>query len=666
MAAANPVGRVRDRSDLECAMKESARLIIPLWGEVYAQKLVSITLPALLSPGNLPALAEAFDVEVVLVTEARLVDRIRQAPSFRSLSKVCRIRFVSLDDLLTGLSGDYGVVLTYALFRGFTDLGAQMTQTYLLFLNADFIVCDGALRHLAKLMQEGKRVIHAPSFRVVLEDVWPQLQARVDASTAVLCVAPREMVKLALRHKHLTVKARTVNQRLCHQLWMDQFYWYIDEDTLIGYQWPVALVAIKPERAVSEPVLVWDYGFIPEASPTAERHFIDDSDNFFMIEPQKRTTGEELVRVGWISPDEIARALSKWTTKEQRECGRQLLKIHACDLPAHMEDIVAESRAFMTEITRRLPAPQPHIDHGHLSAWFEAAKERMKKSAAPFSPLPAEDVSPPPPENAKPASSTEPAVPSGNLAKRLNRAMLRGLRSVYQTTFGAPPAVGRFHPLWLDTRDVTRKLTDWSEKRARILWLTSRDSLFHTMLQNRVDTTALFLDETSNALFGEAPYDACLCELKPDELPTLHQLHARIRPLMKNGGEVLFFVSARRDRSLCAADMTLCETFPDVDMSEIRFLGSTVSEIFRRIYLRASHSFPGRPIFRAVATGAALIGLAPAVRLANALASRRDPSIFTPRWTSIVVRFVVRKGPATRPAGPLGKAPDLAEQAHAS
>jgi len=25
------------------------------------------------------------------------------------------------------------------------------------------------------------------------------------------------------------------------------FYWYVDEETLVGYQWPVALVAIKPE-----------------------------------------------------------------------------------------------------------------------------------------------------------------------------------------------------------------------------------------------------------------------------------------------------------------------------------------------------------------------------------------------------------------------------------
>ena len=111
-------------------MKEAARLIIPLWGEVYAQKLVSITLPAILSPGNLPALAETFDVEMVLVTETRLFDRIRSAQSFRIASQICRTRLVSLDDLMTDLPGDYGVVLTYALYRGFVDLGVFGKATW--------------------------------------------------------------------------------------------------------------------------------------------------------------------------------------------------------------------------------------------------------------------------------------------------------------------------------------------------------------------------------------------------------------------------------------------------------------------------------------------------------------------------------------------------------
>ena len=241
-------------------MRPPARLIIPLWGSVYAEKLVSMTLPALLAPGNLPSLATLFDVEVVLVTENKLFDYIRQARSFQRLSAICQVKFASLDDLMPCEPGEYGVVLTAALFRGFVDLGAKVTETFLLFLNADFIIADGSYRRLAELMREGKRVIHAPSFRVVLEEVWPQLAARVDAESAVLAVKPREMAKLALTHKHLTVKARTVNQRLYHQWCMDQFYWYIDEDTLVGYQWPIALVAIKPERVITEPVLVWDFG----------------------------------------------------------------------------------------------------------------------------------------------------------------------------------------------------------------------------------------------------------------------------------------------------------------------------------------------------------------------------------------------------------------------
>ena len=104
-------------------MKAPARLIIPLWGEAYASKLATMTLPALLAPGNLPALAGMFDVELVLVTETKLFDKIREAGSFQELARLCRTRFVSLDDLMTDLPGDYGVVLTYALFRGFADLG---------------------------------------------------------------------------------------------------------------------------------------------------------------------------------------------------------------------------------------------------------------------------------------------------------------------------------------------------------------------------------------------------------------------------------------------------------------------------------------------------------------------------------------------------------------
>lgn len=58
-------------------MADSARLIIPVWGEAYANEVFSITLPAVLAPGNLPALCCMFNVELIILTESRLFELVR-------------------------------------------------------------------------------------------------------------------------------------------------------------------------------------------------------------------------------------------------------------------------------------------------------------------------------------------------------------------------------------------------------------------------------------------------------------------------------------------------------------------------------------------------------------------------------------------------------------
>jgi hypothetical protein len=606
-------------------MRPPARLIIPFWGSVYAEKLTSMTLPALLAPGNLPALATMFDVDVVLVTESKLVDYIQQARSFQRLTTICEVKFASLDDLMPCEPGDYGVVLTAALFRGFVDLGAKVTETFLLFLNADFIIADGSYRRLAELMREGKRIIHAPSFRVVLEDVRPQLAARVDAESAVLVVKPREMAKLALTHKHLTVKARTVNQRLYHQWCMDQFYWYVDEDTLVGYQWPLALVAIKPERVITEPVLVWDFGYLPEAAPTLEPCFLADSDDFFMIEPQKRVTGEELVRPGGISVDAIAKFLSDWTTHEQRRCGRQLLTIHAGDLPVGVDEVIAESRRYMNEIARRLsPEPQSHIGHAKLGRWFTETTRRLKERSTGGGSL---------------AASTSPAT------KKEGRGLSHVLRSIHTALFGPLPFLRPAHPLWLDTFDVTAQLVSWRRSGQRILWLCCRDSLFSSILKDRTDPTSLLMTKPTSEPRGGDFFDACLCELSPSELTTLPALHRRIRTLVRNGGKVLVHINNPYSTSVGMGQFAAYEAaFPDVDKSAIRFHGTWLTAQIRKLYLRAATAFPAGSLARGISAGLALVALAPMAWLANRAAARRDATRFTPNWTSVVVELeVVRK-----------------------
>src|ERR1700730_18347370 len=618
-------------------MQQNARLIIPLWGKTYADKLTSMTLPALLAPGNLPALCAMFNVEVVIVTETKLFDVIRNAGSFQRVSLLCSVTLIPIDDLILDRPSDYGVMLTKALYRGFLDLGDRVTETFLLFLNADFIIADGSYRHLGKLMLAGHRVIHSPSFRVVLEEVWPKLEARVDDETAVLAVPPRELVGLALDHKHLTVKARTVNQRLYHQWCMDQFYWYVDEDTFIGYQWPVALVAIKPERVVKEPTLVWDFGYIPDAAPTLQRYFIQDSDDFFMLEPQSKLTGEELIRPGWITFDEAVKFLNDYTTKEQRECGQQMLILHSGDLPPNLDAVVEESRGYMRDIMRRLsPQPQSHLNHRMLGAWFADTTRRINEGKA----------------------RTSAAADGVNLSSIAT--------AIQGKMFGSVPLVRRTHPLWLDTAEVAAQLAGWRRSgRHRILWVSSKDSFFHRLRSARAQSPQLVLKASSD-VEEELPYDACLCELSLSELSILPALYSRVRQLVADRAEILVYVHTLGRNPLRANPFAAYEElFPAIDVSSVHFHGNATAALIRKLFFKGTRHFAHKPRVRAVMAAVTLLALAPFAWLAHSQAARRDASKFASGWTTAVLHFTVKKKPKNQPAaqiGQLGQALEATQQ----
>lgn len=617
-------------------MAQSARLIIPVWGERYADKVLSVTLPAVLAPGNLPALSGMFDVELVLVTESRLFDLVRGSPSFQAAARICAVRLVPLDDLISNVYGDYGMVLTYALFRGFADLGARMTEVFLLLLNADFVISDNSLRHVGQLMSEGKRVILAPSFRVVFEDVWPRLAASVDAVSGALSVSSRELARLALANKHPTVQARTINQRLRHLVWMDQYYWYVDDNTMIGYQSPMALVAIRPERVVTEPSTFWDYGFIPDAAPTAAATYIGNSDDFFMIEVQSRDAGREMMRIGWLSLDQLARTEAARATKEHRESSKQLLVIHAGDLPSDLQDFIDESRVFMDAFGRRLPAtPASHIGHPVLGQWFEDTRRRQRGARAP---VPSAQVGQ---GLSSPAATA--VVPR---ERKFAAGVLRMLEAIYGNTFGLPPRVTKFHPFWAESSPLSAKIAAWrNEGKPNILWISSGDTVFRRLLSNRVDPAALLAPHIRVALLEQAPYDACLCQLTLTELEHLNRLYATIRPLIRENGQIVVAVTKEKNVFEGAEFPLAHADYPDIDVSAVHFHGTAMSGIFRALYMQAARVFVDRPIARGIIMGGALFLLAPFARAANACAGWRDSAVFSPQWTSLTIEFTVKRGP---------------------
>jgi hypothetical protein len=357
--------------------REPARVITMAWGDNYIAILLEITIPALLAPGNLPAFAAEFACEFVIVTETRLFDRIARSTAIAALLRFADLRLVPIDDLL---SPWYGITLTYALVRGFSDLGEAMTRTHLVFLNADFIVADGSYRNLAAAIKRGERLVCAPSYCMNLEDTADILRQRRDKANGALSLPARDLAEIIIANRHNTIRAKTVNQQLFRIHRYDQFYWYVDEQTLLGRQMPIAVVYMRPERLLTEMPTFWDYGVISEYCPSLKPCVLGDSDDFLMAELRGVGTFRELFHLGWPSVEEIATDLSSFTTKDHRVYGCFTLVLHAGDLTPGVEAAKAELARFVDTVYARLAPPIGYRHHPFWAPQFPQFLARQQEA----------------------------------------------------------------------------------------------------------------------------------------------------------------------------------------------------------------------------------------------------------------------------------------------
>jgi hypothetical protein len=356
-ASASSVGVV------ELPLTLPTRIITCAWGDRYLQELLTITLPALLAPGNLPYVASVVPCELVILTEQASFSRVLNDVTVRRIRELCGLRLVEIDDLIPS-PDQYGMAITYALHRGFSDLGPTATDTWLIFLNADFVLAEGSLRSVIRHLAEGQRLVAAPSYCVKAGAATPELLRHLDPRSRALSISPREMAALVLRHRHDSVRGKTVNQAVISMRYMDQFYWLVDPDTMLGHQMPVAIVGMRPERNLPEPNSFWDYGLIREFCPTAEHFVLRDSDDFLMLELRQRDVRDEEIVSGWPEPKEIARRMILFVTPYTKDMARHSLTLHAADLPPGLDEARANLRAFVDRVLASLPEFLPsHLEH---------------------------------------------------------------------------------------------------------------------------------------------------------------------------------------------------------------------------------------------------------------------------------------------------------------
>jgi hypothetical protein len=159
------------------------------------------------------------------------------------------------------------------------------------------------------------------------------------------------------------VRAKTINQRLVHLEYMDQCYWDVDADTLLGHQMPISLVAMRPEVALSDIGSFWDWGITYDFCPSQRLTVLGDSDDFLMLELRAEAAHLDLV---WVGPTTAEAAASRMLhiTQYQIDVGRFPLTLHSRDLPPGAASAHAALQRFVDELSCYLrPKAKEHRDH---------------------------------------------------------------------------------------------------------------------------------------------------------------------------------------------------------------------------------------------------------------------------------------------------------------
>jgi len=554
-------------------MKQRARVITIVWGRGCLEELLHFSLPALLAPGNLPILAKTFACEFVLVTESVFFEEIRQTPVFQQIDSICDARLVPLDDLVM-TRYHYGLTLTYAYCRGFEDLGQSATDYFLIFFNSDFIMADGCYRALVQRLEAGERLVFAPSYCVIKEIVGPILRyERTSPVTHEIAIPSRELAALAIPNRHYTIRGKTVNQQMYSMDRIEQFYWCVDEHTLLAHQMPIALVCVKPERIGKELHTFWDYGVVSEMAPTTQPLVFDDSDDFLMIELRGANTYEEFLSLGWPKVEQIASDLSTFITKDHRDYGRYTLTLHSRDLPDSIAQAKKSLRDFVDEVYRHLPdEPVNHLNHPYWQASvadFERGKAEWRRRQNPG-------------EN--------------------NRLV--------DNTVGRVPRVRRVHPYWADLREPIRAFdesTNGSEVKVLLVRKEVTESLLEPMVKAKTQSCILvdaFLAENNLLEHGigeESGFSVCLVEVNFDELRKLQSTYRFLRSRMSKHGRIIFFYRNTYCRDIARKNLPMLKNLTtNGDTSSMYFAGNKWTSLATRIFNRGQN-FPhqeGRRLVR--------------------------------------------------------------------
>ena len=273
-------------------------LCVPVWGEFFRDVWARWVVPSYLAPGNLPVLAEANEIDVLIFTRNEDADWLAQQRWIRALSEIASISIVPLPaevhtpdmHLKRGEPMQLKYTVHSRCIRHAEQRYRGQPDVVLLPAYGDGMWTAGYCRTIAEALADGRHVVTAPALSVDLGGFGPALDARI-AERATGAFDSGEICRLAFHHPHPGHAAQIWTSGVSSANF-SYFYWPVGDEGLVSHLVhpganAVHLGRIRPEAFTFSGSI--DMRFVFMASPDVTNvAVIRDSMDGFVLEIANR------------------------------------------------------------------------------------------------------------------------------------------------------------------------------------------------------------------------------------------------------------------------------------------------------------------------------------------------------------------------------------------
>ena len=173
--------------------------VTAVWGKTYTKIFINITLPSLLSEGNIPVVSVRRKCYYIIYTTTNDECIIKESNSYKELMLYASVKFERL--ISTQDENKYKIASDCYLAASKFISKAGHIVVYII---PDAVSADGGISKLSEIFEEGIRAVLICNIRLIKENIVPQLDQYREKNA--INVKPRELTQLAIDHIHPIMK----------------------------------------------------------------------------------------------------------------------------------------------------------------------------------------------------------------------------------------------------------------------------------------------------------------------------------------------------------------------------------------------------------------------------------------------------------------------------